>query len=159
MLGRTLGIDQQLVATWNDLGVGAPTIAAFAQLCSRAWVTGVAGSDELSAEARVILYAAGRRGVLEIKGNNAAYESPSRLLTVFVEMDGDTRIRFRDPCDVRQNVRFLEGFRQLCARGLVMHHLYHEFTLTPVGFELAATISLQEVQTLLDHFGQPCVSS
>ena len=66
--------------------------------------------------------------MLEVKGSNAAYESPSRLLTVFVETDDNTRIRFRDTQDVRQNVRFLDGFRQLCACGLVMHHLFHEFT-------------------------------
>lgn len=158
MLGRALGSDEQLAATWYDLGVGAPTISALAQLCSRAWVSGSVAAEELSPEARAILYVAGRRGILEIKGTNAAYESPSRLLTVFVEMDDDTRIRFRDARDIRQNVRFLEGFRQLCARGLVMHHLYHEFTLTPAGFELAATICPNEIQTLLD-FGQPCVCS
>jgi hypothetical protein len=158
MLGRALGSDEQLVATWSDLGAGAPTIAALAQLCSRAWVNGSSAAEDLWPEARAILYVAGRRGVLEIKGTNAAYESPSRLLTVFVELDDETRIRFRDARNVQQNVRFLEGFRQLCARGLVMHHLYHEFTLTPSGFALAATISPSEVQTLLD-FGQPCVSS
>jgi hypothetical protein len=115
-------------------------------------------TEGLLPEAQAILFAAGRRGILEIKGSNAAYESPSRLLTVFVEMDDESRIRFRDARDVRQNVRFLEGFRQLCARGLVMHHLHHEFTLTHAGFELAATIRPDEIQRLLD-FGQPCVSS
>ena len=70
------------------------------------------------------------RGILEVKGCNTAYESPSRLLTVFVELEDESQIRFRDPRDAQQNVRFLEGFRQLCANGLVMHHLYHEFSLT-----------------------------
>jgi len=158
MLGRALWSDEQQTASWNELGVGAPTIGALAQLCSRAWVSGSVSTGELSPEAQAILYAAGRRGMLEVKGTNTAYESPSRLLTVFVEMDDDTRIRFRDARDVRQNVRFLEGFRQLCACGLVMHHLYHEFTLTPLGFEMAANIRPDEIQKLLD-LGQPCVSS
>jgi hypothetical protein len=158
MLERALGIDELIAATWSEMGVGAPTLIAFAQLCSRAWVSGTAAHEELSPEAQAILFAAGRRGMLEVKGSNAAYESPSRLLTVFVETDYDTRIRFRDPHDVRQNVRFLDGFRQLCARGLVMHHLFHEFTLTPAGFELAATICPDEIRGLLD-LGQPCVSS
>ena len=158
MLERSLGIDELLTATWTELGVGAPTLVAFAQLCSRAWVTGQGATEELSPEAKAILFTAGQRGMLEVKGTNAAYESPSRLLTVFVETADDTRIRFRDSRDVRQNVRFLDGFRQLCARGLVMHHLFHEFTLTPAGFEMAATICPDEIQRLLE-LGQPCASS
>ena len=158
MLERALGIDEMLAATWSEMGVGAPTLIALAHLCSRAWVTGPVAAEELSPEARAILYAAGRRGILEVKGSNAAYESPSRLLTVFVETADDIRIRFRDTQDVRQNVRFLDGFRQLCACGLVMHHLFHEFTLTPAGFELAATICPDEIRRLLD-LGQPCVAS
>jgi hypothetical protein len=158
MLERALGIDELLAATWSEMGVGAPTLIAFAQLCSRAWVTGAAVTEDLSPEAKAILFTAGRHGMLEVKGTNAAYEAPSRLLTVFVETADDTRIRFRDPQDVRQNVRFLDGFRQLCACGLVMHHLFHEFTLTPAGFELATTICPDEIRRLLD-LGQPCVSS
>jgi hypothetical protein len=157
MLEHAFGGDGQLAATWNDLGVGAPAIGALAQLCSHAWVGGPTAPEGLTPEAQAILFAAGRRGVLEIKGTNAAYESASRLLTVFVEVDDDTRIRFRDARDVRQNVRFLEGFRQLCACGLVMHHLYHEFTLTSAGFELAAMIRPDEIQRWLD-LGLPCVS-
>ena len=154
MLERICGNDELLATTWNDMGVGAPTLIAFAQLCSRAMIGG-ATTGEFSPEAKAILYAARDRGILEVKASNTAYESPSRLLTVFVELDDDTKIRFRDNRDPRQNVRFLDGFRQLCVAGLVMHHLYHEFSLTSAGFDLATTIEAREVEKLLD-FGQEC---
>ena len=126
-----------------------------AQLCSRAIVAGPLADDELSPEAKVILFTAGQRGILEIRGSNTAYESPSRLLTVIVELDAEARVRFRDPGNIEQNVRFLEGFRQLCAHGLVMHQLCHEFTLTVAGFQRASTICPDEIQGLLE-LGQPC---
>ena len=155
MMERISESVDQLAATWGEMGLGAPTIIALAQLCGRAMMTGPVVAEELSPEAKAILFTAGQRGILEIRGNNAAYESPSRLLTVFVELDADARIRFRDPGNIEQNVRFLEGFRQLCAHGLVMHHLFHEFTLTTAGFERATTIRPVEIQRILE-FGQPC---
>ncbi len=134
MLERFLGNDGQLSAGWSDLGVGARTLIALAQLCSQALAASRVETAALSAEARAILYCARHRGVLEVKASNAAYESPSRLLTVFVETEDQSQIRFRHPREVRQNVRFLEGFRELCSSGLIMHHLYHEFSLTSAGF-------------------------
>ncbi len=47
-----------------------------------------------------------------------------------------------------RTIRILDAFRQLCVSGLVMHHLFREFSLTRAGFELARTISRQEVQIL-----------
>ncbi|MHB0954774.1 MAG: hypothetical protein ACYC0X_00200 [Pirellulaceae bacterium] len=155
MMERIAESVDQLATTWGDLGIGAPTIIALAQLCSRAIVTGPAVAEDLSPEAKAILFTAGQRGILEIRGSNTAYESPSRLLTVFVELDSDARVRFRDPGNVEQNVRFLEGFRQLCAHGLVMHHLFHEFTLTAAGFLRATSIHPDEIHEILE-FGQPC---
>ena len=38
-------------------------------------------------------------------GSNTAYESPSRLLTVIVELDAEARVRFHDPGNIEQNVR------------------------------------------------------
>ena len=155
MMERISESVDRLAATWGDMGLGAPTIIALAQLCSRAMVAGPLAADELSPEAKVILFTAGKRGILEIRGSNTAYESPSRLLTVIVELDAEVRVRFRDPGNIEQNVRFLEGFRQLCAHGLVMHQLYHEFTLTAAGFQRATTICPDEIQGLLE-LGQPC---
>ena len=117
-------------------------------------VAGPLAADELSPEAKVILFTAGKRGILGNPGEQSAY-NPRRLLTVIVELDAEVRVRFRDPGNIEQNVRFLEGFRQLCAHGLVMHQLYHEFTLTAAGFQRATTICPDEIQGLLE-LGQPC---
>ncbi len=157
MLDRVSGSDEMLTLLWSDMGVGAPTLIGLAQLCSRAMLCGTLLTEDLSAEAKAILLMAAQRGMLEVKPNNTAYESASRLLTVFVEIDDDTRVRFRHPRDVRQNVRFLEGFRQLCAGGLVLHHLFHEFTLTDAGFALAATIRPDEIRDVLE-LGKCCSS-
>jgi hypothetical protein len=154
MFERIEGHDAWLVASWNDLAVGAPTLIALANLCSRAMLNPPVTPAELTPEAQAILYAARERGILEVKGNNTAYESPSRLLTVFVELADGTQIRFRDR-DPRQNVRFLEGFRQLCVGALVIHHLYHEFSLSSAGFECAGAIEPAGIQNLLD-LGRPC---
>ncbi len=156
MLDRVSGTDEAWALLWNDMGLGAPTLIGLAQLCSRALLTGAPVAKDLRAEAQAILFTAARRGVLEVKPSNTAYESAARLLTVFVEIDDQTRVRFRHPRDVRQNVRFLEGFRQLCAGGLVIHHLCHEFTLTEAGFDLAATICPDGIRGLLD-LGELCV--
>jgi hypothetical protein len=156
MLERFLGNDGQLSALWRDLGEGAPTLIALAQLCSQAIVRGAVEADSLSLEARTLLYAARDRGMFEVKGSNTAYESPSRVLTVFVETDAHAQIRFRHPREIRQNIRFLEGFRELCGGGLVMHHLYHEFSLTSAGFELAQSLTSDGLEPLLE-LGQPCL--
>lgn len=146
---------EQLATSWVDMGHGAPTIIALAQLCGRVLVHGPLYAEELSSEAKAILFTAACRGMLEIRGTNAAYESAARLLTVHIERDADARIQFRAPGNIEQNVRFLDGFRQLCAHGYVMHHLYHEFTLTPAGFALAKSIQLDEIEPLL-VFQQEC---
>ena len=158
MLERFLGNDGSLISGWNALGSGAPTLVALANLCSQAISTGHVDTASLIPEARVILWTARDRGIVEVKATNTAYESPSRLLTVFVEVEDQTHMRFRHPRDARQNVRFLEGFRQLCANGLVMHHLYHEFSLTSAGFEFAETLSTEGLETLLE-LGQEVAST
>ena len=153
MLERIL--DNSQPSRWDELGHGAPTLVALAQLCSRAMAEGVVRSDALSPEAKAILYTARRRGIIEIKGNNLAYESPARFLTVYVELDQDRRLRFRSNRDPALNIRFFDAFRELCTTGLIMHHLYHEFSLTRAGFEFAATIPAEEVEPLLE-IAQEC---
>lgn len=155
MLERNLDGENRLIASWEELGAGAPTLIALAHLCSRAMAEGTELTDGLSAEAKAILCAARQRGILEIRASNTAYESPARFLTVFVELDEERRLQFRTNHDPQQNIRFFDGFRQLCGGGLVMHHLFHEFSLTRAGFEFAATIDRREVQHLLD-LGRPC---
>lgn len=140
---------------WDELGAGAPTLVALAELCGRAMADQVLITDGLSEEALAILWAARDRGIIQVKGNNDAYESPARFLSVYVELDAEHTLRFRSRTDPFMNVRFFDGFRELCTTGLVMHHLYYEFSLSRAGFEFAQTIAEQEVDSLIE-LGEPC---
>ncbi len=142
--------ENELGSRWEELGVGAPTLMALAMLCGKA-LAGEAASGELSLEARAILHAARQRGLVEIKGANTAFESPERLLAVHVELEPERGIAFRSRANPEFTVRCLDGFRQLCAAGLVMHHLYREFSLTMRGFETARSVPAELVQEILDQ--------
>ena len=147
-------LDNYLSGSWDALGAGAPVLVALSQLCSNAMVDLNAASpidvEQLSPEAKAILVASRDRGVIEVKAVNAAFEAPSRMLAVYVELDEVQTIAFRDRNEPEVTVRFLEGFRVLCEKGLVMHHIHRDFSLTSRGFEIARTISKQEVQQWLD---------
>ncbi len=147
-------LDNYLSGSWDALGAGAPVLVALSQLCSNAMVDLNATSpievEQLSPEAKAILVASRNRGVIEVKAVNAAFEAPSRMLAVYVELDETQTIAFRDRNEPEVTVRFLEGFRVLCQKGLVMHHIHRDFSLTSRGFEVARTISKQEVQPWLD---------
>ena len=147
-------LDNYLSGSWDALGAGAPVLVALSQLCSNAMVsldaTNEMIADHLSPESKAILVAARNRGVIEIKAVNTAFEAASRMLAVYVELDETQTIAFRDPTEPEVTVRFLEGFRVLCDKGLVMHHIHRDFSLSSKGFELARTISKQEVQPWLD---------
>ncbi len=147
-------LDNYLSGSWDALGAGAPVLVALSQLCSNAMVESNAAStlqaSDLSPESKAILVASRERGVIEIKAVNAAFEAPSRMLAVYIELDESQTIAFRDPHAPEVTVRFLEGFRLLCEKGLVMHHIHRDFSLTQRGFELARTISKEEVQPWLD---------
>ncbi len=147
-------LDNYLSGSWDALGAGAPVLVALSQLCSNAMVDFDAASpidvEPLSPESKAILVASRDRGVIEVKAVNAAFEAPSRMLAVYVELDESQTIVFRDRNEPEVTVRFLEGFRVLCQKGLVMHHIHRDFSLTSRGFEVARTISKQEVQPWLD---------
>ncbi|GIW57027.1 MAG: hypothetical protein KatS3mg110_3092 [Pirellulaceae bacterium] len=138
-------------ATSEPLASGMITIWALAQLAARALAGLVPPPEELSCEAKAILFAARQRGMLEIKGSNAAFERSERLLAVHVEQDEELAICFRSRRNPRFTIRCLEGFRQLCAAGLVMHHFSSEFSLTEAGFREAARVGQEEVQAILDE--------
>ena len=151
---KTYTLDGRQLVLWDELGFGAPTLIAFARLCSEALAsTRPLAVEGLGAEARTILYAARRRGSLEIKGVNNAFDSSERLLAICVELDADRRVTFRRRGEPELTIRFLDGFRQLCCSGLVMHHLFREFSLTRAGFELARTIARHEVP-ILEQFAE-----
>ena len=141
--------DPKWAATWTELGQGAPTLAGLAQVASVAMATGGDKSIPLSPEARCLLFAARNRGIFEVKGSNRAFDAPGRMLAVYAEADADRILIFRIRDDPAATIRFLGGFRDLCAAGLVMHHIYTEFSLTSAGLDLAQSISQSEVVGLL----------
>ncbi|MEZ6137110.1 MAG: hypothetical protein R3C53_19630 [Pirellulaceae bacterium] len=105
----------------------------------------------LSPEARAILYAAKERGIIEIRAVNSAFDAAARLLAVYVELSDERTIAFRDQSQPAVTVRFLEGFRELCDRGLIIHHIHRDFSLASQALELAQHIPQAEVQSQLDQ--------
>ena len=138
----------------EELLSGLPTIMAFARLCSAVLAQPRDESEEavavLAPEAEAILCAARRQGMLEIKGSNNEIESAKRLLAVHVETDPGCFLVFRDQQDPQVTVRFLDGFRQLCQAGLIIHQMAAEFSLTRSGFERAATLDESALQEYLE---------
>lgn len=142
--------DPRWAETWQDLGQGVPSLAGFARVCSLSLASGGDKSVTLSPEARTILYATRNRGVLEIKGSNRAFDAPARMLAVYVETDAEHTLIFRSRENPSFTIRFLAGFRELCASGLVMHQIFQEFSLTREGLELAQSVPVEEVESLLN---------
>ena len=146
---RSFTEDGRRLAVWEELGAGAPTVSALAQLCGQAMVEGrVTSVEELSEEARAILYAARQRGAIEIKAVNHAFESTERFLTVCVELDLERELILKRRDDPELTIRFLDGFRELCGGGLVMHHILRDFSLTRTGFQAARAIPREQVVLL-----------
>jgi hypothetical protein len=145
-------VDSYLTGAWEALGSAAPILVALAQISSQAMVDRpqVPKLEALKPEARTILYAARERGILEIKGLRTPFEAPSRLVAVYVEEDDERKIAFRDATDPEVTVQFLEGFRELCFYGLVIHHLHGDFSLSSDGFQLARQIKFEDVKEWLE---------
>ena len=144
-------VDNYLHGSWEALGNGAPMLVALAQLCSERWVkkSTTTKLTDLSLEALAILYAARERGIIEVRAVNSAFDAAARLLAVYVEFSDERRVAFRDATDPSITVRFLQGFRELCDYGLIIHHIYCDFSLSPEALELAHQIDLCDVQDLL----------
>lgn len=148
-------VDNYLHGSWEALGNGAPVLVALAQLCSERWVRSSmedSPSDlsRLLPEAQAILFAARDRGIVEVRAVNSAFDAAARLLAVYVEMSDERTVAFRDPASPEVTIRFLEGFRNLCDLGLVIHHIYGDFSLAPRGLELARQVEHRHVQGLLE---------
>lgn len=144
------GNDPQWAATWQELGQGAPTLGGLARVCSLSLAKGSAAYPPLSGEARALLFAARSRAMIEVKGSNRAFDAPARMLAVYIETEPDRTLIFRNKEQPTITIRFLAGFRELCAAGLVMHHIYHDFSLTAAGLALAQEIPVEEVQPYLE---------
>ena len=151
MLSRNLGSGDSQAASWQDLGFGAPTILGFANLCSRAMTIAPdsISADDLSPEAKTILAVAADRGTLDIRASREPFDSAERFLAVCVEHSLDQRLLFRQKENPKQTVRFLEGFRQLCKAGLIIHHLQKDFSLSAAGFEVAQILDRAEFESLI----------
>ncbi|MEE3370217.1 MAG: hypothetical protein VX346_12835 [Planctomycetota bacterium] len=149
MLDRYLGTDEQAAPLWNELGRSAPTLYALARLCSQRWSLTAPPEDPLSLEAQAILVLAAKRGMFELKVTNTSANAVERLLTVFVEVSENELIPVRIPGDLQTSLRLFDGFRELCATSLVMHHQLNEFSLTTAGFAAAVDIANEEVDKLL----------
>ena len=125
---------------WIELSCGAPTIAAFATLCGHALSGSIQPVGELDDYAKTLLSMAQYRGVFDIRGNPAAFDASDRLLAICVEIEENRRLLFRQKDLPRETMKFIDGFRQLCQSGLVLHHLQRDFSLTRQGFEKADSL-------------------
>jgi hypothetical protein len=141
--------DTRWAETWTELGHGTPTLSGLARVCSVSMATGGDLKRPLCGEAKAILFAARERAMIEIKGANRAFDAPGRMLAVYIETSPERTLIFRNRENPKLTIRFLAGFRELCEAGLVMHHIYHEFSLTREGMERAETIREEEVAPLL----------
>ncbi len=153
-------VDNYLHGSWEALGEGAPMLVALAQLCSERWVLrrGLNESpserqtlETLSPEARAILFSAKERCIIEIRAVNSAFDTAARLLAVYVELSDERTVAFRDPKQPETTVRFMDGFRQLCDCGLVMHHIFRDFSLSPHGISVARLVERDDIQVWLDQ--------
>ncbi len=150
MLLRNLSMtDQSGSLVLQELSDGLPTIAAFARLCGRAISGEAQPLASLAPEALAIVSASGGTGRFDIRGDRDAFESADRFLAVCVEIAADRRLLFRDKANPRQTIMFLEGFRQLCQTGLVMHHMLKDFSLSTAGFELSDRLDAADYRDLI----------
>jgi len=149
-------VDNYLHGSWEALGSGAPMLVALAQLASENWTKSSSSESQqivsgLSREALAILVTASRHGMIEIKAVNAAFEASARMLAVYVELDEDETLAFRDPENPSFTMAFLEGFRELCAAGYIMHHTARDFSVTPAAIAFAGTLDTDDLQPLIDQ--------
>ncbi|MEM9942908.1 MAG: hypothetical protein AAF939_15195 [Planctomycetota bacterium] len=157
MLSRNFGPsrEDEIRLQWEELNQGAATILGFAALCQRAMLQTTATEPELinqqlSQEAKAILVASRNRGTLDIRAMRESFDSAERFLAVCVEHELNCHKLFLDKMQPEQTIRFLQGFKELCNAGFVIHHLQKDFSLSAKGFDYARTIEPADVQTLLD---------
>ena len=138
---------------WTDLVNAVPTIAALARVCGQQLgVDGIPAEElSLSEEAEAILFTACGRGLIEIKGTNKEFESPQRLLAVYVELENDSYLMFRSRTEPEITIRFLDGFRELCRAGLILHQCAAEFSLTRHGFQVARGVDETAIAESLEQ--------
>ena len=156
MLFRNLNTSNTSATSWEDLAFGAPTIIGFSELCRQRLASPLSAPEaegdlnqELSIEAKTILTAAANRGTIDIRANKDSFNSAERFLAVCVESELEKRLLFLQKENPEQTVKFLEGFRQLCQHGLVLHHLQRDFSLSASGFEFAKSLNAADYASSL----------
>ena len=150
MLLRNLSSHDSAGTSQAELNEGLPTIVALARLSGRAISGEALAVHPLSQAAKAILALGNKNGMFEIRGNTDGFESADRFLAVCVEVEADRRLILRDKTNPRNTLKFLEGFRQLCQSGLILHHTQKEFSLSEAGFELAATLDVTDFASLTE---------
>lgn len=136
---------------WREISDGVPTLTGLATLCSRNLAGLTTPVAQLSLEAQAILYQARQRGMIELQNHAELFDSSDRLLAIIVELPEQKRWMFKRHAQPRTTQLFLEGFRQLCQSGLVIHQSHKEFSLTAAGFERADSIDPQTLTTQLAY--------
>lgn len=150
---------QLISGAWEDLGEGAPSLIALAQICAYSLMHNTAETadlEELSVEAQAILFTTRNRGVIEVKGTDIAFEAPERYLAVQVETEFQETVTFRNRENPEFTMRCFDGLRQLCAAGLAVHHIYRDFSLSAKGFELARLVdkdTVKDIVSTAERFG------
>lgn len=129
---------------WAELNESVPTIAGLARMAAGAFGRSPPDPGKLSREALALLAASQQRGVFELRAASAEFDSSDRLLAVCIETTGDRRWVFKRSGNPRQTLKYLDGFRELCQTGLVLHQLQKEFSLTTSGFDFASRLDPQD---------------
>ena len=155
MLQRHIPNDDSDALTWEDLSRGVATLGALARICGRSF--GAADENEakisandLSQQAQTILYAGRDRGVVEIKRNHDEFDAVDRFLTVFVETAPHKMLAFKNNGEPEKTIEFVEAFRELCRKGLIMHHAQKDFSFTKRAFEIAKSIDVASIAESLE---------
>ncbi len=138
-------MDEELaIFQGRELARGLPTVTGLALLCSRALAGLGKPPTVLGRPAEAILALAADRGLIELRIQPDRIDSSERLLAVAVETSMEQRKVLRKTGDPAWTMGFVEGLRQLCMSGLVMHLAGHEFVLTAAGFEKSRALERRE---------------
>lgn len=148
------GNEQDSTALLKVMNEGYPVVSALAMLSANAIVKGdfEAGDalEKLTPEAKMLLLVSRVRGTFEMRATKDSFDSTERFLAVCVETEPGVFLVFRRKDQPRQTVRFIEAFAQLCRLGLVIHHQQKEFSLSTHGYEIAESVSADEIKDLID---------
>lgn len=132
--------DELALFQGRELARGMPAVTGLALLSSRALAGLCKPPAELGRQAEAILALAAERGLIELRIQPDRIDSSERLLAVAVEISGEERKVLRKTGDPAWTMGFVEGLRQLCLGGLVVHLAGHEFVLSAAGFEKARAL-------------------